>query len=72
MNKSKYRKIIPEKLYQNDIVFMEYEDKLVPFKVVRKSPNSLVLKSKEEGVKRSFWSSKKYRYKVGEECLLLN
>lgn len=65
-------KATPDTVIRDDVVFVQYGNITVPFRVVRKSPKSLILKSKEEGVKKAFWSEEKERYKIEGKYLLLN
>ncbi len=62
----------PESVYRDDTVYVLYEEDKIPYRIVRKSQNALILKSKEDGVRKAFWSQKKERYKVEGKYLLLN
>jgi hypothetical protein len=75
MKWSKYKTLsiaTPESVYRDDTVYVVYEDEEKPYRIVRKSQNALILKSKEDGVKKAFWNRKKEKYRVEGKYLLLN
>lgn len=64
-------KASPNTVHRGDIVHAFIEVERIAFRVVRKSPKTLILKNKEVGVKKAFWSEKKGRYKIDGKHLVL-
>ena len=60
----------PNTVHRGDIVHALIEVDRIAFTVVRKSPKTLIIKNKEAGVKKAFWSETKGRYKIEGKYLI--